>query len=71
MWIILAKFMMTVLVVSGSGLDGDDFWAWQPTSDPEVPEVVEVAWCRTPIDHFVLARLEAAGPRGPRGRMIR
>jgi hypothetical protein len=28
---------------------------------PEVPAVLDAAWCRGPIDHFALARLERAG----------
>jgi hypothetical protein len=37
------------------------FWAFQPMQDPPVPAVRNTAWVRSPIDSFVLARLEAAG----------
>ncbi|MFN7806373.1 MAG: DUF1553 domain-containing protein [Planctomycetaceae bacterium] len=36
------------------------FWAFQPLSQSSPPEVRDAAWCRNPIDRFVLARLEAA-----------
>jgi mono/diheme cytochrome c family protein len=36
-------------------------WAFQPPADPPVPAVKNAAWATSPIDHFVLARLEAAG----------
>jgi hypothetical protein len=38
-----------------------DHWAWKSPRRPAVPAVKDAAWCRTPIDAFVLARLEAAG----------
>ena len=34
-------------------------WAWQPISSPTPPAVQTRAWPRAPLDHFVLARLEA------------
>ena len=34
------------------------FWSFQPLSRPTVPVVKNETWCRTSIDHFVLARLE-------------
>lgn len=37
------------------------YWAFQPISRPEAPEVKDAAWPRSNIDRFVLARLEAAG----------
>ncbi|MDB5313576.1 MAG: hypothetical protein JWO38_7778 [Gemmataceae bacterium] len=37
------------------------FWAFQPVRRSDPPRVKAAAWCRTPIDHFVLAKLEAAG----------
>ncbi len=37
------------------------FWSFQPLATPEVPSVKDAAWCRTTVDHFVLAKLEAAG----------
>ncbi len=37
------------------------FWAFQVPRRPVVPEVEDTAWVNTPIDAFVLARLEAAG----------
>lgn len=41
--------------------DGGDWWAWQPLTDPKVPEVRNPEWIRNPIDAFILARLEEAG----------
>lgn len=38
-------------------------WAWQPIADPVPPAVRDAAWVRSPIDRFVLSRLEAAGLR--------
>ena len=36
-------------------------WAFQPLSRPELPPVKRASWVRTPIDQFVLARLESRG----------
>ena len=33
-------------------------WAWQPVSKPAVPEVKDASWPKTPIDNFILAKLE-------------
>jgi len=38
-----------------------DHWAWQPLSRPTLPAVREAHWMRTPIDAFVLAKLEEHG----------
>src|SRR6266851_5729795 len=37
------------------------FWAFQRVRKPEIPEVQNKAWAKTPIDRFVLAQLEAKG----------
>ena len=36
-------------------------WAWQTLTKPVVPRPKNDAWCRTDVDRFILARLEAAG----------
>ena len=36
-------------------------WAFQPIEDPEPPAVTGADWVRTPIDRFILARLEERG----------
>jgi hypothetical protein len=36
-----------------------EFWAFQPVRRPDLPAVKDTAWPRTPIDRFLLARLEA------------
>lgn len=50
-------------------------WAFQPVVDPPIPSVVDVSWCRNPVDNFVLAQLEAKGmhpsPRADRRTLIR
>ena len=45
------------------------FWSFQPLRHVEPPAVSDQAWCRTPVDRFILARLEAAGltPNPPVG----
>ena len=34
-------------------------WALQPLTDPAPPEVRNTDWVRSPVDRFILARLEA------------
>ncbi len=41
-------------------LDPKDHWAFRPLTLPAVPSVQDAAWPGGPIDHFILARLEAA-----------
>ncbi|MEY4387602.1 MAG: hypothetical protein RLY20_2885 [Verrucomicrobiota bacterium] len=46
---------------------GKSHWAWQPVRNPAVPAVKNEAWCKTPVDHFILAKLEDKGltPNAP------
>ena len=43
------------------GLSPTDHWAFRPVERPRLPVVREWAWPRTPIDRFLLVRLEATG----------
>ncbi|NUM52127.1 MAG: DUF1553 domain-containing protein [Candidatus Hydrogenedentes bacterium] len=36
-------------------------WATEPVADPPVPAVNDASWIKTPVDAFVLSKLEAAG----------
>ena len=38
-----------------------NFWSLQPLKDPKAPAVKDARWPKTPIDRFVLARLEQQG----------
>jgi hypothetical protein len=40
-----------------------NFWSFQPIARPQLPTVRDAAAARTPIDRFVLAKLEDAGLR--------
>src|SRR5690606_18641177 len=33
-------------------------WAWQPLKKPVVPDVKNKSWAQTPVDYFILAKLE-------------
>ena len=49
---------------------GRKFWAFQPLSQVSPPPVKNESWVRTPLDRFILARLEekklfAQPPGGP------
>lgn len=50
-------------------------WAFQPVGDPAIPQPENGGWIRTPVDAFVLARLESAGlspsPEADRHTLIR
>ncbi|HVR74460.1 MAG TPA: DUF1549 and DUF1553 domain-containing protein, partial [Planctomycetota bacterium] len=50
-------------------------WALEPLSRPVVPEVKCQDWVRTPIDAFILSRLEESGiepsPEAPRHEILR
>jgi hypothetical protein len=50
-------------------------WAFRKLRRPELPPVKESGWARTPIDRFILQKLEesglAPGPAAPRGDLIR
>jgi mono/diheme cytochrome c family protein len=37
------------------------FWSFQPLRRVAPPPVKDESWCKTPIDRFILAKLEAAG----------
>jgi hypothetical protein len=37
------------------------FWAFQPPKESALPKVNHARWPRSPIDHFILAKLEGAG----------
>ncbi|MDZ4290087.1 MAG: PSD1 and planctomycete cytochrome C domain-containing protein [Prosthecobacter sp.] len=41
--------------------EGRKHWAFQPISNPPVPEVKDTQWPRTEIDRFILAALEKKG----------
>lgn len=38
---------------------GRQFWAFRAPANPPVPAVAQPAWLRTPLDAFILARLES------------
>ncbi len=42
-----------------------DHWVWQPIQAPTVPDVTNKTWPHDDLDHFVLAKLEAAGKLQP------
>jgi hypothetical protein len=50
-------------------------YAWQPLQKPVVPSVKQADWVRTPIDAFVLAKIESKGltpaPEADRATFIR
>ncbi len=66
-WIRRGAFDPRSLVAKGSssayGGVGREHWSFLPVRAQAVPAVADAAWCRTPVDNFILARLEASGLR--------
>ncbi len=63
------------LVAAGAGPNATRHWAYQPLRDPPIPVVKDRNWIQTPIDAFVLAKLEAKGltpsPQADRRTLLR
>ena len=53
--------VQTVREWIAAGADYAPHWSYVAPQRPSVPEVANATWARTPIDRFVLARLEAEG----------
>lgn len=55
--------------------DGRRFWSFVPVQVPEIPQPSMRDWARTPIDAFVMSKLESKGlqpaPRADRRTLIR
>ncbi|MGE3818163.1 MAG: PSD1 and planctomycete cytochrome C domain-containing protein [Isosphaeraceae bacterium] len=62
----------TEVKANAGGKDPSEHWAFQPLVDPPIPEVRDQAWPRSPIDHFILSKLESRGlqPVGPADRLV-
>jgi len=60
---------------SDDQLDWEALWSFLPRRTPPLPAVSAKAWPRDPLDHFVLAEIEAAGqqpvPDASAARLIR
>jgi mono/diheme cytochrome c family protein len=52
-----------------------DYWAYRPLQRVELPDVKQKAWVRTPLDRFLLAKMEARGvapaPQADRRTLVR
>ena len=44
-----------------AGAAWEDHWAYVAPRRPQLPEVSEAAWPRQPLDHYMMARLDAEG----------
>lgn len=46
------------------------FWSFQPVRKPALPQVKNAEWARSPIDRFILSKIEekGIGPAGPADR---
>ncbi len=55
--------------------EGRKFWSFQPLKNSPPPNVANAAWCKTPVDRFVLAQLDAKNvapnPELDKRRLIR
>jgi hypothetical protein len=49
---------------------GKRFWSFRPLALPALPAVKDRSWVRTPVDRFILSRLEARGLQ-PAGALLR
>lgn len=67
------KALLKRWIAEGAGYQ--KHWAFERPAAAAPPEVRDAAWCRTPVDRFILARLEAEGlqprPEADRPTLIR
>jgi cytochrome c553 len=48
----------TSTALAKTSADGKNHWAWKPVKKPAVPEVKDSSWPKSPVDNFILAKLE-------------
>ena len=56
--LIRSALAIVFLLVAAEAV-GETHWAFRPPVRPPLPAVKDVDWIRTPVDQFILARLEA------------
>ncbi len=47
--------------LTGLSAEARAHWAYQPVKKPAIPAVKNRAWCATPVDAFILQKIEAQG----------
>jgi hypothetical protein len=52
---------IAIAITSYDWSEAKKFWSFQPVKDQQPPRVKNEAWVRSPIDRFILARLEEKG----------
>ncbi|HEV3118543.1 MAG TPA: DUF1549 domain-containing protein, partial [Gemmataceae bacterium] len=74
-WIEAGALYENEPLVSASKRAGSDWWSLQPIKRPVPPSMRRPEWARTPVDRFILAKLEAYGlepaPEADRPTLIR
>jgi hypothetical protein len=70
-WLLLAAALCLTAARADEPAPDGVWWSLRPLQGPAVPAVRDFSWLRTPVDAFILARLEAAGLKpGPEGERI-
>src|SRR5947207_1499181 len=60
--LILSQPLIAPAASSDSALlTGEGHWAFQPIRAPEVPRIKNKTWASSPVDSFILAKLEQRG----------
>ncbi|MGY1489908.1 DUF1549 and DUF1553 domain-containing protein [Methylobacillus pratensis] len=74
-WAIAAESETDASAKASASRGKDRDWAWQPIASPAAPAIQQKKFVRTPIDAFVLAKLEEKGikpsPEASRAAFIR
>src|SRR5574341_1373800 len=62
--------LLVVLAAGQERVDPAKHWAFRPVAAPPLPGVLDSSWSRSPVDLFILARLEEKGlrPAPPAGK---
>ncbi|MBL9169364.1 MAG: DUF1553 domain-containing protein [Verrucomicrobiales bacterium] len=58
---VVCFFLLATRVMAGDVIptNSTSWWSFQPVRTPQIPSPQNQRWCRTPIDSFILNRLEA------------
>lgn len=74
-WIVDGAYWPKKSPAGAAGFQTERHWAFRPVMLSPTPVVKNAAWPRTEVDHFLLAKLEAAGmgpsPQADRATLIR